>query len=277
MEIEILEQDEYNLRFILKDVSIEMVNSIRRIMMSWIPCMAIDEVIILKNDSPLYDEILAHRIGMIPLKTDLDSYKLPEDCECGGFGCPNCQCSLTCEIMNDTKNTMVIYSGDLKTNDPNIVPVNPNIPIVKIDSNSSLIFEAYATLGRGRTHIKWQPVSNAFFRYLPQIEFDDSKCKNCPDKCIVSRMCPENLYDFSNGKKPELVEDYWKKCTLCRSCEENCPEDAVKVDWNEKSYIFSIESDGVLPFDMLIEKTFEIFLGKIDEFQSDLEQIEVEE
>jgi DNA-directed RNA polymerase subunit D len=87
MELEVLDQDEHNLRFIIKGISIEMVNALRRIMLSWIPCMAVDEVIILKNDSPLYDDILAHRIGLIPLTTDLEVYNLPEDCECGGFGC----------------------------------------------------------------------------------------------------------------------------------------------------------------------------------------------
>ena len=64
-------------------------------MLTEIPVMAIDEVIILKNDSPLYDEIIAHRLGLIPLKTDLESYKLPEECECEGYGCSLCQVSLT--------------------------------------------------------------------------------------------------------------------------------------------------------------------------------------
>ncbi|TXT61998.1 MAG: DNA-directed RNA polymerase subunit D [Promethearchaeota archaeon] len=278
MELEIIEQTDQTLQFIVKDISIEMVNALRRIMVGWVPSMAVDEVIILKNDSPLYDEILAHRIGLIPFTTDLDAYNLPEDCECGGFGCPLCQVSTTCEVMNDSKNNLVIYSGDLKTNDPKIVPVNPNIPIVKIGSGESLIFEAYAVLGRPNEHVKWQSVSNAFYRYLPIIEFDSSKCKNCPDKCIVSRMCPENLYEYTDGKKsPELVEEYWKTCTLCRSCESNCPETAIKVDYEDKAFIFTIESDGVLPFDVILRKTFDIFLAKIDEAFEKLESAEIQE
>ena len=85
VNLDVIEQTNYKLVFIVEGVSIEMINAIRRIMMTEIPTMAIDEVIILKNDSPLYDEIIAHRLGLIPLKTDLDTYKLPEDCECGGF------------------------------------------------------------------------------------------------------------------------------------------------------------------------------------------------
>jgi len=108
------------------------------------------------------------------------------------------------------------------------------------------------------------------------IDFDDTNCTKCPDKCIVSRMCPEKLYNFSDKKTPKLVEDYWKLCTLCNSCQQVCPEGAIKVSWKENTYIFSIESDGVLPFNILIEKVFEIFLDKIDEFTERLGDIEIE-
>lgn len=276
MSLEILESTDRNLKFIVEGISIEMANAIRRIIISEIPVMAVDEVIILKNDSPLYDEIISHRLGLIPLTTDLEVYKLPRDCECGGFGCPLCQVSLTCEVTNTSNNPMEIYSGNLNSNDPQIIPVNPNIPLVKIDKNDKVIIEAYAVLGVAKDHVKYQAISNILYRFYPQIDFDNSKCANCPDKCIVSRMCPEKLYDFSNKKSPILIEDYWKVCTLCNSCENDCPEKAIKVGWKEETYIFSIESDGVLPFDVIIKKAFEIFLEKIDEFIEKLEEVEIE-
>ncbi len=276
MSLEILERTKRNLKFVVENISIEMANAIRRIIISEIPVMAVDEVIILKNDSPLYDEIISHRLGLIPLTTDLETYKLPRECECGGFGCPLCQVSLTCEVTNTTNTPMEIYSRDLNSNDPKIVPVEPNIPLVKIDKNDKVIIEAYAVLGIGKEHVKFQTVSNIFYRFYPQIDFDDSKCAKCPDKCIVSRMCPEGLYDFSNKKTPILLEDYWKTCTLCNSCQNDCPEEAIKVSWKEKSYIFLIESDGVLAFDVILKKTFEIFLEKIDEFVEKLGEVEIE-
>lgn len=276
MSLEILERTKHNLTFVVENISIEMANAIRRIIISEIPVMAVDEVIILKNDSPLYDEIIAHRLAMIPLTTDLETYKLPRECSCGGYGCPLCQVSLTCEVTNTTNSPMEIYSRDLNSNDPKIVPVEPNIALVKIDKNDKVIIEAYAVLGIAKEHVKWQAVSNIFYRYYPQINFDDSKCAKCPDKCIVSRMCPEGLYDFSNKKIPTLSKDYWKTCTLCNSCQNNCPEEAIKVSWKENSYIFSIESDGVLAFDVILKKTFEIFLEKIDEFVEKLGEIELE-
>jgi DNA-directed RNA polymerase subunit D len=213
---------------------------------------------------------------MIPLTTDLDSYKLPQDCECGGFGCPLCQVSLTCEVINTTNTPLKVYSGDLKSNDPQITPVDSRIPIVKIDKNNQLILEAYASLGKSKEHVKWQAVSNIFYRFYPEIEYDNSKCAKCIDKCIVARMCPEKLYDFSDGKVPKLLEDYWKSCTLCKSCEMDCLEEAIKVRFKDNTFIFSIESDGVLPFNVILKKTFEIFLEKIDEFVEKLEVLELE-
>ena len=276
MVIEILEKNDHKLMFVVDNISLEMVNSFRRIILSEIPVMAVDEVIVLKNDSPLYDEIISHRLGMIPLTTDLEAYKLPRDCDCGGFGCALCQVSLTCEVTNTTNTPIEIYSGDLKSNDPEIVPVDPNILIVKIDKNNQLILEAYAILGLAKDHVKWQAVSNIFYRFYPIIEFDDSKCTKCQEKCVVSRMCPEKLYDFSEGKSPKLLGDYWKTCTLCKSCERDCPEEAIIVTTKNDTYIFSIESDGVLPFKIIIEKGFEIFLEKIDEFVEKLEALELE-
>ncbi|UCD00464.1 MAG: DNA-directed RNA polymerase subunit D [Promethearchaeota archaeon] len=276
MSIEVLEKNNRNFKFIASGISIEIANAIRRIILTEIPVMAVDEVIILKNDSPLYDEIIAHRLSMIPLKTDLEVYKLPRDCSCGGYGCPICQVSLTCEVTNSTNAPLDIFSGNLQSNDPKIIPVDPNIPLVKIDKNDKVIIEAYAILGLAKDHVKWQAVSNIFYRFYPQINFDNSKCAKCPDKCKVSRICPEKLYDFSSKKTPILLEDYWKTCTLCNSCQHDCPEQAINVSWKENTYIFSIESDGVLPFEAIIKKTFEIFLEKIDEFVEQLEEVEIE-
>ncbi|MFX1259081.1 MAG: DNA-directed RNA polymerase subunit D [Promethearchaeota archaeon] len=274
MNLKVIEKNEHKLTFIIEGISIEMANAIRRIILSELPVFAIDEVIILKNDSPLYDEIVAHRLGMIPLKTDLEHYNLPQDCECGGYGCSLCQVSLTCEVTNTTNKPLVIYSRDLKSNDPNIVPVEENIPIVKIDKKDKVIIEAYAVLGIAKNHVKWQAVSNCFFRFYPVIKFDSSKIKDLEEKKIISKMCPEKLFELIDNKLI-LKEDYWKTCILCKACEENSSNDAIKVNWKDDTYIFLIESDGVLPFDVLIKKTFEIFLEKIDEFTTKLEEIEV--
>ncbi|NVM18285.1 MAG: DNA-directed RNA polymerase subunit D [Candidatus Lokiarchaeota archaeon] len=275
LKLDILEQSEHKLVLVIEGISIEMINALRRIMLTEIPVMAIDEVIILKNDSPLYDEIISHRLGLIPLKTDLDVYKLPQECECGGFGCPLCQVSLTCEITNNTNNPLEIYSGDLKSNDPKIIPVDPNIPIVKIDKNDKIIIEAYAILGLAKVHAKWQAISNVAYRHYPFVEFDENLLKNPEQNRLIVKMCPEKLFKLTNNESLKLKEDYWKYCTLCMSCKNNS-EDKIKVSLKEDVYILSIESDGVLEYKVLINQIFKIFNEKIDEFISNLEELDIE-
>jgi DNA-directed RNA polymerase subunit D len=275
LKLEILEQTEHKLVLIIEGISIEMINALRRIILTEIPVMAIDEVIILKNDSPLYDEIISHRLGLIPLKTDLDVYKLPQECECGGFGCPLCQVSLTCEISNTTNAPLMIYSNDLKSNDPKIIPVDPNIPIVKIDKNDKVIIEAYAILGLAKEHAKWQAVSNVAYRHYPLVEFDESSLKNPEINSLIVKMCPEKLFTMSNNNTLKLKDDYWRYCTLCMSCKNNS-EGRIKVGSKEDVYIFSIESDGVLEFKVLLSQLFKIFSEKIDEFITNLEDLEIE-
>ena len=184
--------------------------------------------------------------------------------------------SLTCEITNTTNNPLEIYSGDLKSNDPTIVPVTPHIPLVKIDKGDKVIIEAYAILGTAKDHAKWQAVSNAYYRFYPKIDLDESKCGKCPDRCIVSRMCPKNLFDFSGNASPKLVKDYQEKCDLCNACELNCPENAIQTGREEDKYIFSIESDGALSFETIMKKTFEIFNEKIEELQASLEELDID-
>jgi DNA-directed RNA polymerase subunit D len=275
LKLDVLKESEHKIVFLTEGISIEIINAIRRILLTEIPVMAIDEIIILKNDSPLYDEILSHRMGLIPLKTDLDAYKLPHECDCLGYGCPLCQVSLTCEITNTTNAPLEIYSGDLKSNDPKIVPVDPYIPIVNIGKNGKVIIEAYAILGFAKNHAKWQAVSNVAYRYYPIVEFDANKLKDPEENKLIVKMCPEKLFELSNNDSLKLKEDYWKSCTLCMSCEKNS-NGKIKVVPKKGAYIFSIESDGVLPFDVLIRKVFEVFNEKIDEFVLKLEELEIE-
>src|SRR3990167_7411824 len=97
MEVRVLEnnKEQGKLSFILKDSDPIFANTLRRLMIDEVPTMAIEEVEFSKNNSILYDEIVAHRLGLIPLKTDMKSYNLPEKCKCKGEGCARCQLKLT--------------------------------------------------------------------------------------------------------------------------------------------------------------------------------------
>ena len=158
MDIKLLSKEQDTLRFVLSDISPAFANALRRIIMAEVPVMAIDDVMILENNSVMYDEILAHRLGLIPVTTD-QTYNLPEDCTCKSeLGCEKCRASFSLETEASDP-VEVVYTSHLKPENPDVRPVSDKIPIVKLAQGQRIKLEAYARLGRGSVHAKWQPVS----------------------------------------------------------------------------------------------------------------------
>lgn len=266
MEVQILEKSDDYTRFIIREVDVSFVNALRRIMLAEVPSMAIDEVVIIENSSILHDEILAHRMGLIPLKTDLDSYNLPEECTCKSeFGCNLCRLTLTLEA-EATENTTTIYSKDLQSENPDITPVGDKIPIVKLAPEQKIKLEAYARLGKGKDHAKWQPVSMCTYRYLPRIKIDVESCNACGD-CV--KICPKKiLIKTKEGIKTQNEIE----CILCQDCVDVCPRDppAIEISWDRDAFIFNIESTGALPVERIILEAIKILDKKIVGFNKQL-------
>ncbi|MBI4894835.1 MAG: hypothetical protein HY833_03835, partial [Candidatus Aenigmarchaeota archaeon] len=97
-------------------------------------------------------EVVANRMGMIPLTFDEKTYIMKKDCKCEGKGCSNCQVSLVLK----KKGPAIVYSGDMKTTDKSVLPVYDRIPITELFEGQSIELEATAQLGVGREHAKWQ-------------------------------------------------------------------------------------------------------------------------
>jgi len=266
MNVQILEKNGDSIRFLVDGISASLANTLRRIILSEVPCMAIDDIMIIENDSVLHDEILALRLGLIPLKTDLDSYNLPEECSCQSeLGCHLCRAVLILDAEAKTDGR-TIYSKDLIPEDPNIAPVSGEIPIVKLAPGQKIRLEAYARLGRGKEHAKWQPVSACTYRYVPEIELDSERCDACGD-CV--NVCSRKVLEKSEGK---IVVANLLECVLCKDCARVCPKDppAIKVSGNQNSFIFYIESTGVLPVERIISEALKIYDKKCSEFLDQL-------
>ena len=161
VRVKVLEDTGDTISLQLEGVDRSYANAIRRFCIAEVPAMAIDDVVILENSSVLYDEILAHRLGMLPIKTDLDRYNLPEECDCGNpLGCHKCRVLFVLDAKGKDKVSTVL-SGDLVSEDRDIRPVSESIPLVKLAFGQSVKLEAYARLGRGKEHAKWQPCTVA--------------------------------------------------------------------------------------------------------------------
>jgi DNA-directed RNA polymerase subunit D len=139
----------------------QYVNSLRRLAISEVPTLAIDDVVVLENSSVMHDEAVAHRLGLIPLRTDPGRFVMPPDCDCKStLGCSKCRVLLVLDAEANEK-TMVVTSGELVSEDEMVKPVSKDIPIIVLAPNQKLKFEAYARLGIGKDHAKWQPTSAA--------------------------------------------------------------------------------------------------------------------
>lgn len=222
--------------------------------------MAIDDVFIIQNESSIFDEILAHRLGLIPLKTDLDSYVLPEKCTCkSDLGCPKCRATLTLDAMAPEDKTLTVYSRDLKSEDPGVAPISDRVPIVKLAPNQRVKIEAYARLGRGEEHAKWKPVNVCAYKNYPTIEIDETRCDLCGE-CV--KICPKDVLEI-RGEKLVVVAPY--ECMSCPDCEEKCPLDppAIRVKWQENAFLFKIEGTGALPVSKIISTAADILREKV--------------
>jgi DNA-directed RNA polymerase subunit D len=264
VEIHVLEKDDTNLRLLVKDVDVPYMNALRRVIISEVPCMAIDEVVILENSSVMQDETISHRLGLVPLKTDLDSYNLPDECECKSeFGCNLCRVTLTLDVESK-EGTKAVCTGELVSENRDVVPISDKIPITKLAKEQKLRLEAYARLGKGKNHAKWQPVSMCAYKYYPKITITAKNCDAC-GKCV--EICPKKVLAKSDNK---IEVKNLVACTLCQDCVEACPQDprAIKVGWEENTFIFSLESTGALPPERIVAEAVKTLDKQLKEFES---------
>ena len=264
MEIRVLEsnKEQGKLSFIMKDSNVIFANTLRRLMIDEIPTMAIEEVEFAKNNSILYDEMIAHRLGLTPLKTDLKSYNLPMKCKCEGKGCNRCQLKL---VLRATKGSGIVYASDLKSKDPAVKPIYPNMPIVKLLKGQTLELEATAVLGRGKEHMKWSPC-HVWYKYRPSIEIT-GEVKN-PEAIV--EIDHNNIFEIKD-RKLVVNKDRVLECDLSLDYSEI--DKNVKVTASETDFVFYIESFGQLSCKEIVNKAVDIFDEMLDEFVEELKKV----
>lgn len=256
MDIEKISKNEEKITFLVKKSEPAFINAIRRIAMEEVPVLAIDEVSFVKNDSALYDEVIAHRLGLIPLTTDLKSLELPNECSCKGKGCAKCQIKF--KLKGEGPNT--VYASQLKFNDKDVKSVYPKIPIVLLLKKQELEIEGIAVLGKGKEHMKWSP-GLIYYSYQPSIIVNNNSKKFDEFK----NKYPKEIFD-SKGK---ISKDLILQNDLIDACDGVC-DDIVKVEYDNTSFIFNVESWGQLDAKEIILKSAEILENKSKNFTEQL-------
>ena len=275
MEIEIIEKTPLSIKLHIKGIPLHVLNSIRRATMSEVPTMAIDYVIFVENSSVFYDEYLAHRLGLIPLKSEnaYGKYKSPEECSEAGekrVFSTDCFAKFDLEVSGSDEQVITVYSKDLIPSDPDIVPVYENIPLIKLSKGQRVKLEAFARLGRGKEHIKWSPVTVAVHTYVPIISIKET-CTAC-GKCVDA--CPRGVL-LKEGSKIVVEESRVMSCNFCRLCERVCDTNAIKVSHREDEYVLYLELTGSLSARKVLIEAANILIRKLDELEEKLKGLGV--
>lgn len=275
MDIEIIEMTDTKAKFIMKDASPAIANALRRTLLTDIPKMAIDKVEFhlgpimvdgkeYESITPLFDEIIAHRLGMVPVPTDLTLFGMQKDCVCGGEGCPSCTIMYSLNRIGPC----TMLSGDmLPLGDQTLKVKDEFIPIVELADGQAVLIYAIATMGTAKQHVKWQAAFGVSYRYMPSVTVK----KQCGEECLkVAGMCPSRVFAVEGNK---LVVKNAMDCTMCMTCVEVAEEGAIEVKGDEKNLIFNFETDGSLTAEQAMNKAIEIISNEMATIKASAEAL----
>ena len=214
-----------------------LANSIRRYV-NHIPVMAIDEVELHKNGSPLYDETVAHRIGLVPLKMEKGMSNNSE-----------------VEFKLNVKGPKTVYSGDIKGK---METTYENIPITLLGEGQELVLSGFARMGEGKTHAKFSP-GFIGYRNVSEIKMDKSLSTE------IKNSYPE-LRVSEKGDKLIILDDGEKE--FSDVCEGLAKRNGLDFEVESKEeVVLTIESFGQIGVN-------EIFVESIENLKKDLKVLD---
>ncbi len=248
MQIEVLKQEKDRSFFILKGINSVIANTIRRSAINEVPTLAVEKVTFKKNSSALYDEMLANRIGLIPIKTDAKDDFNPEK-----------PVEITLKLK--AEGPSIAVSSQMESSDPKCIPAVPEMPIVKLLKDQELEFEATATLGQGKDHSKFCP-GLVYFKSVPTLKVSkDSKAKS------VAEAFPDVLALKGQGLEiKDLVA--WNE-----AIESACEKNDITIENSDTDFMFCVESWGQLTPKEIMLKSVEMIDLKLDELEKALKKV----
>lgn len=246
MELNILTLEDRYAKFEIKGITPAIANALRRTLINDIPKLAIHKVIfhhgqirdmqgkVYDSSTPLFDEIIAHRLGLIPLPTDLNMNFRDECDHPPDEGCPMCTVTYTLNKHGPA----TVYSGDLiPVGDEKFRPVDPLIPIVKLKDTQAILLEAEAILGTAKQHAKWQVTSGVSYKYHREIEVDKEE-SDLWEK--VKKACPDAVI-YEDSKKIIFTDD-----VECKHLAELVSFENPVIREDDTWFVFQFETDGSL-------------------------------
>ncbi|XP_062589109.1 inactive tyrosine-protein kinase 7-like [Saccostrea cucullata] len=285
-QIDMIKMNVDEMEFDMVGVDAAIANAFRRILLAEVPTMAIEKVHIYNNTSIIQDEVLAHRLGLIPIKADprLFEYKTegeeasPEDSiifqlkvKCT----KNSQAKDTTdpdELYKDHKVTtkhlkwIAMKGQDTIFKEGDLRPVNDDILIAKLRPGQEIDLRVYCNKGIGKDHAKFSPVATASYRLLPEINLKTritgalaEKLQSCFSPGVIA-------IDKINGEKVARVENPRKDTCSREVFRHDDLKDLVELKKIRDHFIFSVESTGILAPDILVEEAIKVLMKKCQDF-----------
>jgi len=292
IKIKIESMDKTDMEFDLIGFEPGMPNAFRRILLSEIPSMAIEKVHIYQNTSIMQDEVLAHRLGLIPLKadprlfdwkskdtgdegTEKDTLEFRLHIKCSkkpGGNPDDGPDAAYIEHRVLTEHVKWVPKGNQESLVKDPGPVEPDILINKLRPGHEMEINMFAVKGIGRDHAKFSPVSTAFYRLLPDITIDKEVTGEAAErlqKCFSPGVI--KLKPNEDGKIKAVVEN-----ARYDSCSRNVYryddlKDCVSLSKIKDHFVFTIESVGAMPPQDLFSQACDVLIGKCDYFLKELD------
>jgi DNA-directed RNA polymerase subunit D len=264
--------------FDLRGVTPAFLNPLRRTMMSDVPKLAIEDVTIYDNTSALFDEMVAHRLSLLPVPTDLNAFNrrwkdnngVPKEAactSCSGEGCANCTVLYTLS----KEGPCMVLSGDLvPAADAKFKIADPKVPIVKLLEGQRIMLEAGAIIGIGSEHAKWQPVNAVGYMEYPSITIGNASVPPAVLEKMQKNAPPGALaFEGSNFR----VADTMKALAYLRSVKDLYGLDHVTIGHDNDRFLFRVETDASLSPQAAIRKALSIVMEKLKTVESDVTKL----
>ncbi len=236
-------------KYLVKDTNTAFMNSLRRTIMSKIPCLAIDEVTFYENDSPIFDEMLANRLGLLPIKTDLKNYKEGE----------------SVKLILEKEGPGIVTSKDIKCTDPKIEIIDKKIYLTKLGPEKKLRLEMSAIMKTGLEHVKHQPAIISY-NELPSID-NNKTHKNITE---LMKSVPEGSVESKAGKL-FLLDPYNIK--LHDQPVNILEKFGVEIIYSNDEFVLTIETTGQLTREEIIKKALEVLNEKLEELSKEIKKL----
>jgi DNA-directed RNA polymerase II subunit RPB3 len=269
-KIEILESNEDVIRFILSDTDTSVANSLRRVMIAEVATMAIEIVEFYENTTPLHDEFIAHRLGLLPLKVEkVEEKNYKHECVCAD-GCENCSVEFELDVSNPgPEETKTIYSTDIRAKSEDVqickgytqqelrdrVGGAKGIVVAMLGVGQRLHLKATAFKGIGKLHAKWSPVAVATYTFEPRVTINTKRMDELtdPQRRELEQSCPTKVYMYDESAKKVQIRDA-SDCIFCDQCVKvgrsfargADDDNVVAVETVPNRFIFTVEAVGQL-------------------------------